>query len=367
MIFNDSRTSTAIVVVALLLGCPGSSERAPEPPAIPRIDVHTHIDPTAIDRALPLLDRGRIAVAVNVSGGFPGRGLEESLDAQRRTNLRIRVFCNLDFRGVDEPGWGQWATRTLRACKAQGALGWKIPKSLGLGVRTSDGALLPVDDALLDPAFEEAGRLGMPVLIHVADPRAFFEPPTPVNERWDELGAHPEWSFADPSFPRWEELLDALDRRIARHPQTRFIGAHFGNAAEEPDRVARMLDRHPGYFVDTAARIPEIGRHPAAEMRRFFVRFRKRILFGTDLGVGRRSIMLGSTDGKPVGPEAVERFFGATDRFFETNDRRMAHPTPIQGRWTIDAIGLPRDVLEDIYHRNATRLLGIALPAPGAP
>lgn len=128
-----------------------------------------------------------------------------------------------------------------------------------------------------------------------------------------------------------------------------------------------MLERHPNYFIDTAARIPEIGRHPAAEIRRFFVRFSDRILFGTDLGVGPRSIMLGSTDGKPVTREAISRFFGATDRWFETNDWRMAHPTPIQGRWTIDGIGLPRPVLEKVYHRNATRLVGIRLPRSSAP
>lgn len=365
MIFNDSRTSTAIVVAAFLSCCGPARRATPAPPPIRRIDVHTHIDPSVFQRAVPLLDRGRIDVAVNVSGGFPGHGLEEALLAQRASGGRLRVFCNLDYHGVDEPGWGAWAVRTLQSCRRAGAIGWKIPKSLGLAVRTSDGALLAVDDPLLDPAFEEAGRLGLPVLIHVGDPKAFFEPATPANERWDELSAHPEWSFADPSFPRWDELLDALDRVIGRHPRTRFIGAHFGNAAEEPERVARMLEAHPNYQVDTAARIPEIGRHSAAEMRRFFVRFHDRILFGTDLGVGRRSIMLGSTDGKPVGPEAIERFFGATDRWFETNDRRMAHPTPIQGRWTIDGVGLPRAVLEDIYHRNATRLLGISLPARG--
>ena len=363
MIFNESRASTAIVALALLAGCSSGGRQAPKPRPIPRIDVHTHIDPEVWRRAIPLLDRGRIAVAVNVSGGFAGHGLEEALEAQRASGGRLRVFCNVDFRGVDQPGWTARTVRILQECKRAGALGWKIPKSLGLAVRTSDGELLAVDDARLDAAFEQAGRLGLVVLIHVADPRAFFEPVTPANERIDELGAHPEWSFADPSFPRWDELLDALDRLVGRHPHTRFIGAHFGNAAEEPDRVAAMLRRHPNYFVDTAARIPEIGRHPAAEIRRLFVRFQDRILFGTDLGVGRRSIMLGSTDGKPVGREAIDRFFGATDRWFETNDRGMAHPTPIQGRWTVDGIGLPREVLEKVYHRNATALLGIALPA----
>lgn len=369
MILNDSTASTTLFAIACLLGCDRRAEGPPpSPPPIQRIDVHTHVDPSVFRRALPLLDQGRIAVAVNVSGGLPGMGLEEALAAQRASGERFRVFCNLDFRGLEDPGWAERSRQILQRCKDAGALGWKIPKALGLGYRTSEG-LLAVDDPRLDAVFDEAGRLGLVVLIHVADPRAFFEPATPSNERWEELSAHPEWSFADPTFPRWEELLDALDRRIGRHPGTRFIGAHFGNAAEEPERVAAMLGRHPNYFIDTAARIPEIGRHPAAEMRRFFTRWQDRILFGTDLGVGRRSIMLGSTDGKPVTDAAIALFFGATDRWFETRDRGMAHPTPIQGRWTIDGLGLPREILQKVYHANATRLLGIRLPAapPGPP
>src|SRR6185503_20548766 len=128
--------------------------------------VHTHVDPAVWRRALPLLDQGHIAVAVNVSGGMPGHGLEESLAAQRESGGRFRVFCNLDFRGVDEPGWAEASIQILRQCKEAGALGWKIPKAFGLGYRSGDG-LLAVDDARLDPVFDEAGRLGLPVLIHV--------------------------------------------------------------------------------------------------------------------------------------------------------------------------------------------------------
>jgi predicted TIM-barrel fold metal-dependent hydrolase len=151
---------------------------------------------------------------------------------------------------------------------------------------------------------------------------------------------------------------------VARHRKTTFIGVHFGNDPEDPRRVAGMLGRYPNFYVDTAARIPEIGRHPAAEMRALFVRFQDRILFGTDLGVGEdpEDLMLGSTGGAPPSDSDVRRFFAATWRYFETEDRQFPHPTPIQGRWSIDGIGLPPGVLEKVYWRNASRLLGIAAP-----
>ncbi|MBI2894079.1 MAG: amidohydrolase family protein [Deltaproteobacteria bacterium] len=364
MIFDESLASTTFFGLALfaaVASCSREEEPRAFPAATPKIDVHTHISPSAYERALDLMDQAGVQIAVNLSGGMPGAGLEQSLAVQERSGKRIRVFCNLDLRGVEDPRFAGWATGILRRCKEAGALGLKIPKSLGLGVLTSEG-LLAVDDPRLDPVFDEAGRLGMVVLIHVGDPEAFFEPARPENERWEELSAHPEWSFADPRFPRWTEILDAFERRIARHPRTRFIGAHFGNAAEDPERVARMLDRYPNYFIDTAARVPEFGRHPAPRMRRFFVRYQDRILFGTDLGVSEGSLMLGSTDGKPVTRAAIDRFFSAHWRYFETTSRQIENPTPIQGRWRIDAIGLSTEVLRKLYWANAARLLGITVP-----
>jgi predicted TIM-barrel fold metal-dependent hydrolase len=147
-----------------------------------------------------------------------------------------------------------------------------------------------------------------------------------------------------------------------------FIGVHFGNDPEDPARVAQMLERHKNLYVDTAARVPEIGRvdrnHDPARMRAFFERWRERVLFGTDVGVGTDddALMLGSTGAEPPGPAEVERFFTSTWRWFETNDKNIPSPTPIQGRWSIDGVGLSREVLERVYHANAERLLGVKLP-----
>jgi hypothetical protein len=49
-------------------------------------------------------------------------------------------------------------------------------------------------------------------------------------------------------------------------------------------------------------------------------------------------------------------FYAVHFRFFETADRAFRHPTPIQGRWTIDAIQLPQRALAKIYRENALRL-----------
>lgn len=331
----------------------------------PVIDVHTHFGAASADRTVELMDRYGVDVVVNLSGSSPDRSLPDQLAAARAHPGRIVVFANLDWRmPLAGPGWGVRMAADLERARALGAAGLKIPKSLGLGYQDAAGALIRVDDPELDAVFETAGALHMPVAIHTGDPIAFWSPPTPDNERYDELSVHPEWSFYGAPVPSWEELYSALERRIARHPHTTFISVHFGNCPEDPDRVAALLDKYPNLYVDTAARIPELGRHPPDAMRALFLAHEDRILFGTDLGVGRDpgDLMLGSTGATPPTPADVDHFWAASWRWFETRDTGFAHPTPIQGRWTISGIGLPDAALRKIYAENAARLLGIPVP-----
>jgi len=332
-----------------------------------------HIVPGGIERTLALMDRWGIAGGVNLSGMYPGPPrnlLDTQLEEARATGGRLLVFANANFRRVvQDKDYGRKMAEDLVQSKRLGAVGLKIPKGLGLGYPTPDREhLLPVDDPGLDPLFAKAGELGMPVAIHVGDPKAFWKPATPDNERWDELGAHPEWSFYGQPVPSWEELYAAFERRVARHPKTKFIAVHFGNDPEDPDRVARMLDKYPNFYIDTAARIPEIGRHDAARMRRFFEKYQDRILFGTDTAVGptQDDMMYGSNGPLPPTLKDEERFFRASWRYFETSDKQFESPTPIQGRWKIDGVGLPERVLRKVYFENAARLLKWRPPAPAA-
>ena len=341
--------------LALLMAC---SRPAP----IRKIDVHTHFGPDAAAHMIALMDAHGIDTVVNLSGGVPGHGLEQQLAAAARYPGRIVVFTLLDWRKAHTgPGYGRRMAEDLPKAKALGARGVKIPKGLGLGYTDYNGQLIAVDDPELDPIFQAAGELGLPIAIHVGDPVAFWKPPTPDNERYEELRVHPEWSFYGAGLPSWEELAAQLERRIARHPKTTFISVHFGNAPEYPDRVAALLAKYPNLYVDTAARIPEIGRADPDHMHDLLEKYQDRVLFGTDLGVGvdPSDLMLGSTGAEPPTQADVERFFSATWRYFETRDKKFPHPTPVQGRWTIDGVGLDRDALRAIYGGNAARLLGL--------
>jgi predicted TIM-barrel fold metal-dependent hydrolase len=326
--------------------------------------MHTHLDPMATPRILALFDQRNVRMAVNLSGGIPGDGLEEALEQARVSGGRVLPFCTLDWRRAQSEDFVTHSVALLERCAALGVRGLKIPKVLGLRARKPDGTLLAVDDPWLDPLFERCGSLGLVVLIHSGDPRAFFEPAAPTNERWDELQVHPGWSFARPGMPSWDAVLSQFERRVLRHPSVRFVGAHFGNAAEDPARVERLLERAPNYFIDTSARIPEFGRHDPARMRRFFTRWQDRVLFGTDLGVGMapEEDMLGSSGADPPTLADHERFWTATFRYFESADRDMLHPTPIQGRWNVHGVNLPSPILRKLYGANAAGLLRLPWP-----
>ena len=320
-------------------------------PRFPVIDAHNHLaepfgggwDRRPFRELCDVLDQAGVRRYVDLDGGW-GESVFEAHLAQFKAAApeRFSIFGGVDWSQWTEKGEGfpEWAAGRLRVQKERGADGLKIWKGLGLQVRDQDGGLVAVDDPRLDPIWQTAGELRLPVLIHVADPVAFFDPVDETNERYEELGQHPEWAFTSPPFPAFKSILDALARLIARHRQTVFVGAHVGCYAENLAWVGALLDACPNFFVDIAARIGELGRQPYAA-RRFFLDYADRILFGLDLG-----------------PD-VEGYRIAY-RFLETDDEYFNYsvgPVPLQGRWFIHGIHLPDDVLGKVYAENAERIL----------
>lgn len=336
----------------------------------PVIDVHTHLGFAARgqhgvaseemrfaarpDTLLPLMDRKNLRTMVNVTGGF-GKGLAESVARfDRQSPGRFVTFTEPRWDRLREPGFGKAQADDLARTREAGARGLKILKTLGLVLREqgATGPLVKVDDRRLDPMWDACGSLGMPVLIHVADPEAFFLPIDRFNERFEELNNHPDWSFYGGDFPPFRDLVDAFDRVVARHARTQFIAVHFGLNAENLASVSERVTRYPNLHVDTAARIGELGRQPRAA-RAFFEKHQDRILFGTDA--------------VPGGDDTPQQVFGAAlyeiyFRFLETEDEYFDYspaPVPPQGRWCISGLGLSEGILRKVYHDNAARLLGL--------
>lgn len=320
------------------------------------VDVHGHLSVSGAALIERVMNENGIEWMVNLSGGSPGRGMRYAIALANQLPGRIVNFYTPDWSRFGEPDFGELeAARLKEAVKQHGYGGLKISKHLGLGLRDAAHGLVEVDDPAMDPLWEMAGVLGVPVAIHVGDPEAFFEPLTPENERWDELKVHPNWSFHSAEFPRRDALLAARNRVLARHPRTTFICVHFGNNPEHPELVDQWLDTYPNMLIDISARVGEFGRHPAGQMRQFFLKHQDRILFGTDIGLSARGIMLGSTGDIPPSVGDIRPFYEDHWNYLETAGQKIKHPVPIQGNWTVDGIELPPKVLEKVYRLNAEK------------
>lgn len=334
---------------------PRSTLVTPEHPVprakFPAIDFHGHArdltSPEGLDQLGAALDdlNVRVMVAANNLTGDRLRETLTAIAASPRMKDRVRVLTGIDFDNVG-PGWAEKAVAQLEADIAAGAVGiGEISKGLGLRYRKADGSRLRIDDADLDPIWEAAARLGVPVFIHTADPPEFFEPVDYTNERWLELSLFPNRRFPPDEFPSFDQLATERDNLFRRHPNTTFVAAHMGWHANDLERLGKLLDELPNVYTEVGAVLYDIGRQPRTA-REFFIRYQDRVLFGKD----------------SFQPEEYPYYW----RVFETSDDYFDYYRPYHAFWKLYGIDLPDDVLRKLYYQNALRITP-GLPQTGWP
>ena len=332
---------------------PTSTLRVPEHAVAraryPVIDIHSHhrrLSPERWAAIVREMDQQNLQVLVNLSGGS-GDELAANIQAIATSPApdRMVFFANLDYSDLDRPGYGARAAARLDADVRAGARGLKIFKNFGLTLKRGSGARVPVDDPEFDAVWAACARLGVPVLIHTAEPAPFFEPVDETNERWLELQIHPNRHRPAPQFPSFETLMAERDRLFARHPKTTFIAAHFAYHANDLARLARLLDTHPNVVTETGAILAELGRQPRTA-RAFFVKYQDRVLFGKDAYVA-----------------SEYPYFWRT---FETADEYFDYYRDYHAFWKLYGLDLPDQVLRKLYYANALRLVP-RLPATAFP
>jgi predicted TIM-barrel fold metal-dependent hydrolase len=330
----------------------------------PVIDWHTHVTGSGgltgpgrlrwsatPEECLAVMDRKNIRTMVDVTGGY-GENLKEAVDKLAKPHPgRFVVFTEPAWSLTAAPDYAKRQADLLQEAHRNGARGLKVLKTLGLYLRekVTTGPLVKVDDKRFDPMWETAASLNMPIAIHTSDPEAFFLPIDRYNERYEELHAHPDWSFHGKDFPSNRELQEARRNVIRRHPKTQFVCLHTADSEDLP-YVSECLDAHRNMHVDIAARIGELGRQPRTA-RKFLDRYQDRVVFGTDASPNNPSVPQ-----QLFGDALYEIYF----RFLETEDEYFDYapaPKPPQGRWRIYGVGLPDGILKKVYHDNAARLL----------
>lgn len=334
------------------------SVNIPRKPRFPVIDAHNHLfAEMPPGEMIEIMDACGVAAFINVSANItlPYDGKEFCIEHKGFDYFHERymqpypdrffAFTMSDFACSDtvlirDGGFADSAIAHLEQDLANGALGLKVTKELGLKYKDSSGTPIPVDDPRLYPIWGRAGELGCPVLIHVSDPVAFFHPPDAANEHYLTLQEFPGWRFCNAPFSK-ADLLAQRNRMIADHPETTFICPHVANHAEDLTSVAAFMETHPNVIIDFSARIDELGRQPYSA-RDFLIRYHERVIFGTDM---------------VISPSMYRCYF----RFLETRDECFVYPDYLgrwgHSRWGIYGLHLPDPVLETIYHKNILKLL----------
>jgi predicted TIM-barrel fold metal-dependent hydrolase len=305
----------------------------------PFVDVHSHhsnLAPEYVDKLIREMDSINLRVMVNLSGGS-GERLKRIIEAyQKRYPDRFVIFANPSYDDLNEPGYGARAAARLAEDYQSGARGLKVFKNFGMDLKYRNGERVKVDDANFDPLWDKCAELGIPVLIHIAEPSAFFDPIDRRNERWLELKEFPGRARPPERYPTFETLMEERNRMIAKHPKTIFILAHLGYHGNDLGRLGRLFDAHPNVNVDIAAVLAELGRQPYTA-RDFLIKYQDRVLFGKDI----------------YEPSEYTYYF----HVLETRDDYIEYYRRRHAFWRMYGVYLPDDVLQKIYYQNAERLI----------
>lgn len=305
----------------------------------PFIDVHGHQyrmpeqDLTPVVKAMDTLNMG---IMVNLSGRSGDQLIQSVKNIKDHYPNRFVVFANIDFEGVGTDKWTSNRVTQLERDVKNGARGLKIYKSLGMRYKDSEGKRLAIDDVRLDPIWAKCGELGIPVLIHAADPKSFWEEFDKDNERWLELKTHPRRKRDADNPAPWEQIIAEQHSIFKKHPKTTFINAHMGWYANNLAKLATMMEEMPNMYVEIGAIIAELGRQPR-NANRFFERYQDRILFGKDSWK----------------PEEFPTYF----RVLETDDEYFPYHKKYHAFWAMYGLNLSDKILKKVYYKNALKIV----------
>jgi len=306
----------------------------------PVVDIHSHhwnMDPEKLEMLIKQLDTINVAVSVNLSGRN-SKKLKTYMEniANCSEPNRFVVFSNIELRSIDASDWTEETVKQIEYDYKNGSRGLKIYKSQGMHNTDSLGNRIAIDDPRIAKVWDKCGELGMPVLIHSADPKPFWMPHDSLNERWLELKLKPSRKRENDNPTSFEQIIAEQHNVFKRHPNTTFINAHMGWYANDLDKLSGIMDDIPNMYVEIGAVIAELGRQPRAA-KAFLEKYQDRVLFGKD----------------SFKPREFETYF----RVLETEDEYFPYYKRYHAFWKMYGLGLSDEVLKKLYYKNALKLL----------
>ena len=315
-----------------------------------RIDAHMHYmgDTSESRELLERLDLKMMNICVVEDAKGAWRDQAECYQHLAQTYPGRFAWCTgFDLPDFDDPGYVSRAIAGLEHDFAHGAVACKIWKNFGMGVRKPSGEHVLPDDPLIAPIIAFIADQNKTLLMHIADPLDCWRPLREESPHYGYYKKNPEWHLhGRDDFPSYEQLMDARDSVAARHPNLRVVGAHLGSMEHDVAEVAKRFDVYPNFAVDMSARLLDLALQDAETVRAFFLKYPDRVLFGADMGTW------GLASSK-----TAEHLAGAMQYMtssYEEHFRYLEQSGPMTIREReVTGIGLPPDVLEQVYRANA--------------
>lgn len=305
----------------------------------PVIDMHAHdYAKTDADIAawVRTMDELGIQKTVILSQAH-GKDFDAILARYGKYPGRFSVWCGFDYTGYDQPGYGPAAVAELERCFRAGAggVGEMGDKGKGMFFTTPAAWGMHFDDPRMDPLLEKCGQLGMPVSIHVADPKWMYEP---MDRRNDGLMNAYKWRLDNQTnLLSHQSLLETLERAVQRHPRTTFVACHLANCCYDLAKLGALFDKYPNLYADNSARYAETAPIPRAAAK-FYTRYQDRIVYGTDMGRDKAMYL-------------------TTFRILQTSDEHFYDWNLFTYHWPLHGLGLSDKILKKVYSGNAQRVL----------
>jgi hypothetical protein len=315
----------------------------------PIIDIHAHVmltrpgDPptgpplgtgpgATADQAVTMLD---VAAEFGIGLTVAMTPAEDIPALRERLGGRLRFNGMINKKSADEPEdvvyrlLDQYLREKVEIIKF-----WAAPRGRERG--------LTVDAPWRIECARRAVAAGIRVfMVHVSDPDVWFR--TMYTDA-AKYGTKPEQYVG-------------LARMLETFPEAAWIGAHMGGDPEHPDHLEELFEKYPNFYVDTSAtkwQVREVS--PRAEAIRSLVcRHPTRFLFGVDLvtrhHLTREHYVSRYWCQRTLWESEWQGRSPIADPDYKTEPGEP--PTPL-----LHGVGLPADVLEQVYQGNAWRLLG---------
>jgi predicted TIM-barrel fold metal-dependent hydrolase len=355
-----------LCLLASLHSCSSSEPAASQPEyytkddfkSVKKIDAHVHVQ-TRDSSLIKQAEQDNVQlVTVNyddINEPPPMEDQQEiALYQVKRFPERIAFATTISVRKFNMDDWLNESLAYIKNSISQGAKAVKIYKVIGMSLRDTSGKLVMIDDPRFDPLFDYLEKNNIPVIGHLGEPRNSWLPADKMTVKGDisYLTDHPEYHmYLHPEMPSYEDQIRARDNMLEKHPKLRFVGAHLGSLEWNVDSLAARLDKFPNMAVDMASRIVHLevqAKENRQKVVDFITKYNDRLLYATDLFIDQKT--------SPDDAMKSSHETWISDWKFFTSDDKM-QSNQFQGDFL--GLKLPKQVIDNIYHKNARRWLGV--------